>query len=132
MGHTLNRRAALFGAAISAVALAVPAATAIQYVKVGSPSFSVPPEVMAAIKDWNRTQDAKAIAWRDWEATWLTVRNEDGKVVARTPRDVNKYRENTTHAAWKLACEEADEAQLALLRLMRKTDLDLKAIYRRA
>ncbi|HEV2517923.1 MAG TPA: hypothetical protein VGV07_21910 [Devosia sp.] len=117
------------GAGVSSVAVAE--AVKPVFVKVGSPSFSVSPEVMAAVSDWNRTQDAKALAWQAYEATWLTVRDEDGKLVARTPRDVKLDDENSTRAAWKLACEEADEAQHTLLRQLRKTDLDLKAIYRR-
>ena len=43
----ITRRAAFVGALASTVALAVPAAAAVQYVKIGSPSFSVRPEVKA-------------------------------------------------------------------------------------
>ena len=87
------------------------------------------PEVMAAIRNWNRTQDAKALAWQAWEATWL--HRGDGKPVALRPHQVDLLAESRTHADWKRACSDADEAQLALLRELRETDLDIKAIYRR-
>lgn len=115
------------GAGFSSVAVAE--AVKPVFVKVGSPSFSVSPEVMAAISDWNRTQDAKALAWQAYEATWL--RRGNGKPVAMRPHQVNLLAESRTHTDWKKACGDADEAQEALLRALRKTDLDIKAIYRR-
>lgn len=123
MTALLNRRAALFGAAVSTAALAVPAAAAVArpvYVKVGSPSFSVSPEVMAARALWNKTQDAKALAWQAYEATFRGL----------TRQQVDLGAEEAGRLAWLAACEEADLAQLAMLKLLRVTDLDLKTIYR--
>lgn len=114
MMNSVTRRSALFGAAASAVALAVPAAAAVK------PSF--PPELEATVDRWNRTQDAKALAWQAYEATFRGLTREQ----------VVPGAEEAARRAWLAACEEADLAQFAMMRLLRVTYLDLKAIYRRA
>lgn len=119
----ITRRAALVGALFSSAALAVPAIAA---VKDTAPSF--PHETLEAIARWNRAKDARSLAWRDYEATWKVER--DGKFVALPPAQVDLVAERRTHAAMMSASDEAQAAERAMLNLLRKTEIDVPAIYR--
>lgn len=113
MSAAITRRrllAGLAGATVSTAALAVPAATSPIFVKVGSPSFSVPPEVMAAIKDWQRANEAKKVA--------LDQYNRSSLAALAAGEHHTLPIDHPIRSAWIDADQAATQAQFDLLDLL--------------
>lgn len=73
-------------------------------------------EVQILVDDWNRKSDAVALAWREYK---------DGPQ-GTFPHD------NPRYCSWFELREEAQEAQSAVLRALRQTDLNLATLLRDA
>lgn len=69
----------------------------------------IPLEVAEAIADWNRKSDAVALAWSDYK---------------NGPQGTFPH-DNPRYCRWFDLRDEAQEAQSALLRALRQTDLNL-------
>lgn len=101
----LSRATAVAAGAVVSTAAVAEAASPI-FVKVGSPSMTVPPEVMAAIHEWKAAVSVKDAAHTEYQA--LIERS-------RFIRDNDPIRE-----AWIEADDAATQAQWRLLRLLGK------------
>jgi hypothetical protein len=107
--------AAAAGALVSTTALAVPAAEAVQ-------SASVSDEIVALIAEWNAACDQHALAWRAYD-DWMRATPP----WSRGPND-----STATGEAWFAARDRVEEVETRLKRAIRKSDLDLRALYKGA
>jgi hypothetical protein len=100
------------GALVSTAVLAEPVAEAAMpvFVRVGSPSFSASPEIMAAIKEWQCARAEKDAATVEYDAA--AARNTKNGVYHPLPVD------HPVKSAWIEADDAATRAQWKLLNLL--------------